>query len=111
MREYRKLETLRLDEHEGDIFYNPPHSYMANAYTGGNANINVWDMHRGSDGPDRACLITEEDPLFEKLRALITLSGDKLGEEYFELTMKVGEYRGLIEAWIAEEVSQVVTRE
>lgn len=111
MRKYRKLNVLLPNEREGDIFYNPPYSYMANTYTGGDANINVWGMYGADAAPERDLLITEEDPLFEKLRALITLSGDKLGEEYFELPIKVGEYRELVEAWMAEEVSQDVTVE
>lgn len=104
-RYYDNLHALQPDHIEGQIFYNPPGSYMCSHYNVG-ANVNVVDMYGSASNnhPSGSFLITEDDPLFEKFRAFITLSSTLLsGYDYYELDITVREYRELYETWRAEE--------
>ncbi|MNK98171.1 hypothetical protein D3C87_1185280 [compost metagenome] len=104
---YDALELLQDDGYKGEIFYNPPNSYVANYY-GTGENINVVSMYQGAsnDGYGRDArgrggyLITRDDPMFDKFKALIVLSvGLRPHHDYHELIITVEEYRGLYEAW------------
>lgn len=109
---YDNTNNLKHDSIEGRIFYNPPESYVCQHY-GVGANINVVAMYEGASNerydaerepPRGSYLITEDDLLFEKFRAIITLSSTQLPDyDDYELNITVGEYRELYETWRAEE--------